>query len=470
MDTASGWSAPAYFLSFYLLSSFVVLNLVIASILCAVQGGLDEVPTTTYMVSGAGIAAVNGEYIYYDERNGTHSYTNGDTMLFRSRSAKYWYLADFNDLKSRDSEYYRVMSDDETPALDGWGCEGCLAAVSPAPTLRALDPDDTAETSENDAISKDEQDKPEQTVVCVGDAAPEAQGVVLSRLQSWSRRLNNQLWFHLFMLGHVLVSVFVLCWDSSTGRYGPYAYRGFRVFENCLNIYLIFVFSFEGLVKIGANGLISKPVSNKIAPVPEQNETEDGPAETENKLDSAAAGELVANETDAGEESVWRRWTKDFTNEIAKDELPYLRSPWSVISGFVLLGAIYDLGICGTVTIDGVCSRWRLGRAARPFRIMAYSRGMQRIGEAFFNALAPLCSIILMTNILYFCFAILAVNLFGNRLQWCLDSNQPHRDSCVGTYNGDYDFPVPRVPLTTLVCMSLRVAPTGVGELVAKLR
>ena len=84
--------------------------------------------------------AVNGEYIYHKDRGGTPSYRNGDIVLMRYtiNRAKYWYLVNIKDTKSGKFDYYRVRSDADTPPVEGWGCEGCQASLSPAPTIREM--------------------------------------------------------------------------------------------------------------------------------------------------------------------------------------------------------------------------------------------------------------------------------------------------------------------------------------------
>ena len=80
---------------------------------------------------------VNGEYKYYDMQDGVASYINGDILLLRYqiRNTKYWYLANRQDLKSGQMDYYRVKSDGDTPPAAGWNCEGCLATAEPAPKV-----------------------------------------------------------------------------------------------------------------------------------------------------------------------------------------------------------------------------------------------------------------------------------------------------------------------------------------------
>eukprot|EP00322_Chrysochromulina_rotalis_P027465 CAMPEP_0115851978 /NCGR_PEP_ID=MMETSP0287-20121206/12757_1 /TAXON_ID=412157 /ORGANISM="Chrysochromulina rotalis, Strain UIO044" /LENGTH=579 /DNA_ID=CAMNT_0003306021 /DNA_START=24 /DNA_END=1763 /DNA_ORIENTATION=+ len=99
---------------------------------------------TAIVVSGAGLAFVNGRYVldgsYSNDRSpGVVKYSHGNIWLLRYRlpnGRAFWYLADCEQLSRNDGDYYRVASEAETPPCSAdWGL--AQDGRSPAPRLRA---------------------------------------------------------------------------------------------------------------------------------------------------------------------------------------------------------------------------------------------------------------------------------------------------------------------------------------------
>ncbi len=73
-------------------------------------------------VSGAGVSAVNGVYVRDGTYGGVPLYKNGQVWLLRYRlpaGMHFWYLADKDRLDVDDGDYYRILSEEEAPPLDG---------------------------------------------------------------------------------------------------------------------------------------------------------------------------------------------------------------------------------------------------------------------------------------------------------------------------------------------------------------
>ena len=198
--------------------------------------------------------------------------------------------------------------------------------------------------------------------------------------------------FNVFMLSNVLLSILILVFENKKHS-GLSQHYAFRKFDDICTIYFLCIFTLEAALKIAANGLlfsVDNPVTGKIAPGDQAN----GDVSPE-KLGSAGCCKS------------WESW--------GKVQSPYLRCRWNIIGLIVLLLSYYDLGVCGANTAQKLsCVSSRFGRAARPFRLLLYSDGMKQVVNSFFYAIPNLIGVVFVSNAIYFCFAIVAVNMFGH--------------------------------------------------------
>jgi hypothetical protein len=102
------------------------------------SGKADDVAQQSqYVVTGAGTAVCNGAYLRVGDKDGVPSFRNGNVLLFRYalRKTKFWYLADQQQLDTKDGDYYRTRCSDDTPPLSGWQIDKETEGAEPAPSV-----------------------------------------------------------------------------------------------------------------------------------------------------------------------------------------------------------------------------------------------------------------------------------------------------------------------------------------------
>lgn len=341
MNTSSGWAAPAYFLIFYVISNYIVLNLVIAAVLSGVRRLLEvEEPISPY--------SPEGDDPVSEDKRGPESLTG-------------WTVSEKTDQEPLPEKSDLWMA--ESALVDEEGSQGVSQAATDRP------------------------------------------------FRTWCRNLDSSCGFYVFMLCNVILSNVVVFFDTPNNSSGPFQYSAVRQIEDILTIYFVLIFTGEALVKIIGNGLWSEN-SAKVAPVTDVAESVEAP-------------------TPAG------RCRTSYHG-------PYLKHRPNLFSLAVLLLSYYDLAVCGSDTANTSCASWRLGRAARAFRLVAYSSGIEQCFDALMFAVPNLFAVVFVSNAIYFCFAIVAVNMFGSELRWCNDDTVSSKAECVGLYTNDQDLTVPR--------------------------
>ena len=99
------------------------------------------------------------------------------------------------------------------------------------------------------------------------------------------------------------------------------------------------------------------------------------------------------------------------------DEGSYLRETWSQIDFFIVIVSLIDT-LLTNLNIPAI-KILRLLRTLRPLRFISHNKGMRMIVAALIHSLAGIFNVALVVMIVWMMFAILAVNLFGGKLNYC---------------------------------------------------
>ena len=371
----TGYAAVAFFIIFWMISSFILLNLVIAAILDAVQSSQSDPSDSTDEL----------------ERSGSEQNEQPNAQVHPEGGAI--------------GEKLDCENDTPPPAVG----ISCLCAFARSVVDFTLE-------------------LPWPAYNC--DPDPETETGILAMTGkckfSWASITVN--WFEFTMLLHVLASNAVLMYDT----------RGKK--NNLLNsdsdgaftYYLLFVFTIEFVLKIVANGIFSVPVSNKVAPESSL---------TSNQVSDAYKAEQPDPAAEQKEDSMDIATSEPCVTESPR--IAYFRSPWNVLDVIVLFFSYID--VCTScVGQNSSCSTLRAGRLARPFRMLGHFEGMQKVIVAFALSCPSLLSVIVVSNGIYFCFAVIGVEMFGNMLTWCNDSSALGKSDCLGMFTNDMNVMVPR--------------------------
>jgi hypothetical protein len=119
------------------------------------------------------------------------------------------------------------------------------------------------------------------------------------------------------------------------------------------------------------------------------------------------------------------------------DEGSYLRETWSQIDFFIVIVSLIDTMLTN-LNIPAI-KILRLLRTLRPLRFISHNKGMRTIVAALIHSLAGIFNVALVVMIVWMMFAILAVNLFGGKLNYC--SVKPyvyHTEEECRKHNGEW--------------------------------
>lgn len=132
----------------------------------------------------------------------------------------------------------------------------------------------------------------------------------------------------------------------------------------------------------------------------------------------------------------------------------------SVVSGFLFTPEAYMLSVWNVLDflillIDyaALVSSWpyytmravRMAIATRPARIISRNRSMQVLLSSFFATLPTVFSVLLLGAVVFLCFAIIGVRLFGGLFYACNNPAALDKVSCVGTFVNSVGLTVPAV-------------------------
>jgi hypothetical protein len=97
----------------------------------------------------------------------------------------------------------------------------------------------------------------------------------------------------------------------------------------------------------------------------------------------------------------------------------------------------------------------RVLRAIKPLRALTRSAGMQLIFKSVSLSLAAMANVSLVVLLLMLIFAILGVQLFHGKFQYCSDPSIQWRSDCIGTFKddaGQVSLPHCGAPASTSTC------------------
>lgn len=101
----------------------------------------------------------------------------------------------------------------------------------------------------------------------------------------------------------------------------------------------------------------------------------------------------------------------------AMDDNSYLTEGWSQLDCFIVVSGLIDTGLEG-VDIP-VIKVLRLLRILRPLRFVSHSSSMKTLIDALVSSLGSIFNVGVVIVIVFMMFAILGVNLFAGKLQYC---------------------------------------------------
>ena len=142
------------------------------------------------------------------------------------------------------------------------------------------------------------------------------------------------------------------------------------------------------------------------------------------------------------------------------DEGSYLRESWNQLDFFIVVTSVIDASL---TNVDlPVIKILRLLRILRPLRFISHNSSMKTVVTALLQSLGPILNVGIVVMIVFLMFAILGVNLFGGRFQFCtvdtyLVENQRECFNKRGkwlTYDSNFDS-VPSAMMTLFIVASL---------------
>jgi len=108
---------------------------------------------------------------------------------------------------------------------------------------------------------------------------------------------------------------------------------------------------------------------------------------------------------------------KVFAFGFMMDENSYLQESWSQMDFFIVMTGLVD------TSLDGVDIAFlkvlRLLRILRPLRFLSHSSSMKTLIEALMASIPSIANVGVVILVVFLMFAILGVNLFAGKLQYC---------------------------------------------------
>lgn len=151
---------------------------------------------------------------------------------------------------------------------------------------------------------------------------------------------------------------------------------------------------------------------------------------------------------------------KSIANGLVFEKGSYLRESWNQLDFFIVVTSIIDLSFDN---IDlPVIKILRLLRTLRPLRFISHNSGMKIVVVALIQSVGHILNVAIVVIVVWLMFAILGVNLFGGKFQYCADQTYEisTKEECDKihsewlTYDHNFDS-VPRAMLTLFVVSSL---------------
>lgn len=109
--------------------------------------------------------------------------------------------------------------------------------------------------------------------------------------------------------------------------------------------------------------------------------------------------------------------TKAIAMGFVMDENSYLRENWNKLDFFIVCASLIDLLFSG-VNVP-VIKILRLLRTLRPLRFISHTNSMKTIVIALLESVGHIMNVVIVVVVVWLMFAILGVNLFGGKLNYC---------------------------------------------------
>ena len=100
------------------------------------------------------------------------------------------------------------------------------------------------------------------------------------------------------------------------------------------------------------------------------------------------------------------------------DKNSYIREVWSQLDFFIVITSIID-ALVDSVNL-GIVRILRLLRTLRPLRFISHNRSMKLIVTSLLESVSGILNVVIVVILIWIMFAILAINLMQNKLNYCL--------------------------------------------------
>jgi hypothetical protein len=99
------------------------------------------------------------------------------------------------------------------------------------------------------------------------------------------------------------------------------------------------------------------------------------------------------------------------------DKGSYLRDSWSILDMFIVFTSIIDVSV--TSIELPFFKVLRMLRTLRPLRFISHSSDLKMIVSALISSIGAILNVVIILMVVYMMFAILAINLFAGKFQYC---------------------------------------------------
>ena len=99
------------------------------------------------------------------------------------------------------------------------------------------------------------------------------------------------------------------------------------------------------------------------------------------------------------------------------DQYSYLRETWNQLDFFIVWASIADMVLSGYDL--AIVKIFRMLRVLRPLRVIKRNPEMKMVVSALLESMSHIFNVLIVVAIVYLIFAIIGVNLYGGKLQYC---------------------------------------------------
>lgn len=123
----------------------------------------------------------------------------------------------------------------------------------------------------------------------------------------------------------------------------------------------------------------------------------------------------------------------------ALDEFSYLREPWNILDGGVVMLSILALALAnsGFTWVRAL----RTLRVLRPLRVISRIPQLKVVVNTVFQSTPMLGNVVAIASVFFLIFGILGMRLFMGKFHWCTDPEIESRWECTGSFSQDVTVP-----------------------------